>query len=604
MAIHESTFAPKHAATATVLAFALALAAAQPPAAAPAAAPGASQVDAGAPARDDAPAIADLLAGVRAAAGGDAWDRLAALQAVGRIQTSGLHGAWQEIDDLRGGRFRIAVDVGVFRTSEGFDGRERWRQDPSGGVHPLDAAFARSNRVTDAWLARRAWLHANAAADAGTAWSAVARRVEGDRRFDVVTATPRGGRPVELWFDAGSRLLARSVRRMPISTQTTTWADWRETDGVRLPFHIEASDSSGAPPDVVTVDRWTAPRAGDAAFARARPPADVTLAAPTTVPIETSGYVTVAASLDGKPFEFIVDTGGHDIITPEVAQALGLQPVGAGASGGAGEGTIAEQDVRVASLRIGAATLRDQHFYVIPLGHATVERDPRPPLAGILGLEVFERLAARIDYANRTMTLRTFAQAGRERRRGEPVAIAFDDDMPLVDGRIAGKPGVIALDTGNAGSMVVQAAWAKDNGLAEAMKAGLELVSFGAGGASRNWASRIASVQIGRQEIERPVARYAEDQAGSFSSITEAANVGTEILAHFALDLDYARGTIWFERQPGYVPPAFSRSGLRASKDEPAAFTVVLVTPGSPAAEAGLARATASSLSTASRPPG
>jgi hypothetical protein len=188
------------------------------------------------------------------------------------------------------------------------------------------------------------------------------------------------------------------------------------------------------------------------------------------------------------------------------------------------------------------------------------------------------------------MTLRTFAQAGREARRGEPVAIAFDDDMPLLDGRIAGRPGVIALDTGNAGSMVVQAVWAKENGLAEAMKGGLEMVSFGAGGESRNWASRIASLQIGTQEIERPVARYAEDQAGSFSSITEAANIGTEVLAHFALDIDYSRRTIWFERNPAYVPPAFSRSGLRALKTEPAAFTVALVTPGSPAAEAGLAK--------------
>jgi len=355
-------------------------------------------------------------------------------------------------------------------------------------------------------------------------------------------------------------------------------------------MRIESRDSSGAPPDVVTVTRWSAPRPRDAAFAQARPPADTTLAAPTTVPIETSGDVTVAASLNGKPYEFILDTGGHDIITPEVAQALGLKPLGAGASGGAGEGTVAQQDVRVATMQIGAATLRDQHFYVIPLGYPTVERGTRPPLAGILGLEVFERLAARIDYAARTMTLRTFAQAGREKRRGEPVPIAFDDDMPLLDGRIAGRPGVIALDTGNSGSMVVQAVWAKENGLAEAMKGGLELVSLGAGGESRNWASRLSSIRIGSHEIERPVARYAEDKAGSFSSITEAANVGTDVLAHFALDIDYSRRTIWFERNPAYVPPAFNRSGLRAYKDDPTAFIAVLVTPGSPAAGAGLAK--------------
>jgi predicted aspartyl protease len=535
------------------------------------------------------PTFAELLAAARAAAGGATWERIATLQADGRILTSGMQGRWQEIADLRRGRFRTSVDVGVYRISEGFDGRVRWRQDPSGGVHPLDAAFSRANRVTDAWLARRAWLQAGAATD-GTAWSAVAAGTEDGRNFEVVTATPRGGRAVELWFDARTRLLARSVRRMPISTQTTLWDDWRPAMGVRLPFRIESRDSSGAPPDVVTIERWSTPRPGDAAFAKARPPADTALAAPTTVPIEVTGFVTVGASLDGRPYEFILDTGGHDIITPEVAQALGLKPIGAGASGGAGEGTIAQQDVRVATLQIGAATLRDQHFYVIPLQYDTVERGARPPLAGILGLEVFERLAARIDYAAQTMTLRTFAQAARERRRGEPVAIAFDDDIPLLDGRIAGQPGVIALDTGNGGSMVVQAAWAKANGLAETMKRGLELVSFGAGGESRNWASRVASLEIGRQVIERPIARYAEDKAGSFSSTTEAANIGTEILAHFALDFDYARGTIWFERNPAYRAPPLGRSGVRVSKEDPAAFTVALVTPGSPAAQAGLAK--------------
>src|SRR5262249_58007548 len=131
--------------------------------------------------------------------------------------------------------------------------------------------------------------------------------------------------------------------------------------------------------------------------------------------LAVEGMITITATLNGKRYDFIVDTGGHDILTPDVARALGLEPVGAGASGGSGEGTLAQQDVRVASMQIGGATLRDQHFYVIPLQYDTVERGTKPPLAGILGLELFERLAIRIDYGARTMTLRTFAPAPRAR---------------------------------------------------------------------------------------------------------------------------------------------------------------------------------------------
>jgi len=531
-----------------------------------------------------APAAAELLAQAREAAGGAAWDGVAQLEARGRIVTSGLPGRWHRSEDLRRGRFTEAADVGVFRVSEGFDGTRRWRQDPSGGVHDLDAPFSRAMRVTDAWLARRGWLRG----EPGVALGEVAEREDAGRVLDVVTATPQDGQAVELQFDARTHLLARSVRRMPISTQTVAYADYRAVGGLQLPHRIESGDSGSGNLDVVTITNWTRSAPRGAAFAPAKPPADATLAAPTTVPVEIDGMVTVTASLNGHAYDFILDTGGHDIVTPAVAQALGLKPVGAGASGGAGAGTIAQQDVRVASVRIGAATLRDQHFYVIPLQYMTVERGARPPLAGIIGLELFERFDVRLDYAARTLTLRTFAQAAREERRGTPVPIAFDDDMPLVEARIDGRPGLAALDTGNSGTAVVQAAWARRVGLADAMKRGLETVSYGAGGESRNWASRLESIELGGQVVAHPVARYAEDSAGAFSSITEAANLGTEVLAHFALDFDYHRGTLWLEPRPGRKAEPFNRSGLRAYKADASAFVVALVTPGSPAAEAGL----------------
>jgi C-terminal processing protease CtpA/Prc len=60
------------------------------------------------------------------------------------------------------------------------------------------------------------------------------------------------------------------------------------------------------------------------------------------------------------------------------------------------------------------------------------------------------------------------------------------------------------------------------------------------------------------------------------------------MLAHFALDIDYGHGVIWFEPQPGYGEPPFNRAGLRAIKQGPEAFDVVLVSPDSPATAAGL----------------
>jgi predicted aspartyl protease len=377
---------------------------------------------------------------------------------------------------------------------------------------------------------------------------------------------------------------------MPISTLTVRYRDYRLVSGVRLPFTIEAHDSGSSDVELVRVARWIRQdRFDSAAFTAPKAPDDTTLAGETTVPLETDGLITVEARLNERAFDFILDSGGHNIITPAVADALGVHPVGKGASGGAGAGELAQQYVRIDRVDIGDATLTDQHFFVIPLQYGTVERGARAPLAGLLGLEMFERFAMRLDYPRKTLTLRKLASY-RHQGHGRAVPITFDDDMPLLEGRINGVAGLIALDTGNSSTMVVQSVWARKHGLAEQLKQGIETVSYGAGGASRNWASRIATLEIDGTELKRPLVRYAEDKVGAFSSQTEAANIGTDTLANFVLDFDYGSGVIWFTYEPGYVSLPFNRGGLRAIKEGPESFRVTLVLPGSPAAQAGIER--------------
>ena len=533
-----------------------------------------------------APSGLAVLAKARAAVPDSAWKEIGGLVARGHIQTSGLSGSWTRTEDLRNGRYVVAADLGVMRIAEGDDGRAHWRQDPSGGVHLLNAPFSQAASRTDAWLARREWLRAGAGS--ARIGPAETRALDG-RQFVVLEAVPANGQPVEMWFDASTLLLDRTVRTMPISIQTVRYADYRSVSGLALPHLIESSDSSSSNTDTVRIERWEArPRMASDTFAAPKPPDDTALVGETTVPIDNQGLISVEAKLNGRAFEFILDTGGHNIITPEVAKILDLHPVGAGESGGSGSGTLPEQYVRIDRVEIGAATLRDQHFYVLPLQYNTVERGARAPLAGLLGLEVFERFAARLDYPNAQLTLRKL-DGFRHTTGGVPVPIMFDDDEPLLVGRINGISGLFGLDTGNASTLIVQPVWARQHGLADSLKRGLELVSYGAGGASPNWASRVGSVEVGGVDLKQQVVRYAEDKAGAFSSRTEAANIGTDTLSNFVLDFDYMRGVIWFEFRPGHVARPFSRAGMSALKEDAESFRVILVLPDSPAAAAGLA---------------
>lgn len=530
---------------------------------------------------------ASLLARVRAASGGAAWDGIGGLGAKGIEKASGLSADWRLDLDLRDGRSRQSADFGVVRYAEGFDGHDHWRQDASGGLHDLDSAFAKTATVTDAWLARRGWLRVDAA---GAKLGAPELRREGDKTYAVLAATPRDGQPVELWFDPASARLERSVRTMPISIVSVSYADYRKVDGIELPFSITTRDDAGNGDDIVEIKSYqTRAVAVDGGFARPVQPDDAHVpAAGTTVPIEFTRYPVVEAKLDGKgPFAFILDTGGHDIMTPDVAKLLGLQAVGSGTSGGAGEGTMTQADVRVGRFEIGDAVMTDQHFFVMPLQYGTIERGARAPLAGIIGLEVFERFGVRVDYRAKTLTLRPRVDH-KHVGGGVPLRMTFADDMPLVEAGFEGQRGDFAIDTGNGGSMLVQHVWAERVGLAKRLKSGIEMVSYGAGGASRNWASRVDHFGIAGQDLRHQVARYAEDKHGSFSSRTEAGNIGSDVLAQFTLDFDYAAKQVWFEPSPGWSPPPFDRSGVRAYKDRADAFTVVLVGERTPAALAGV----------------
>jgi hypothetical protein len=474
---------------------------------------------------------ARVLASAREAYGDTDWDHLGVLVATGREQSSGLSGRWRLAVDTSTGRIHETVDYGVYQLAETWDERHHWRQDHSRGVHALNSAFARRNAATDTWLARRGFLRTDGEGARIEYWSA--RRADG-RTYERLRATPKGGQPVELWFDKQTALLARSVWVMPIEVTTIRWDDYRRVGSAMVPFGVvrQEGDINSASITVEGVE-FLAQAATDE-FAPPRTPDDSTVA---------GKIATVPIAYDG--------------------------------------------DVVVERVDIGAATLRDQSFIIIPLQYNTVERGAKPPLAGILGVELFERFAVELNYGAQTLTLRPLTDAPPG--HGVPVAITFTDDQPIFSAKINGIAGDNGLDTGNSGSLVVQGRWARSNGLAEQMRKGLLTAGFGAGGMSKNWASR-ADLEVAGRTLRHIVARYSEDTKGAFSSRTEAGNIGNEIYENFTLSFDYRRGTVWFD--PVYRPlehqRVYPRVGMSVYKQSPNAFTVATVLPKGPAAGAGI----------------
>ncbi len=230
--------------------------------------------------------------------------------------------------------------------------------------------------------------------------------------------------------------------------------------------------------------------------------------------------------------------------------------------------------------------MRDQHFAVLSMPYSDVEQGAKPPLAGLLGLEVAERFIVRLDYRAGTLSLLPLTAMPACRSGWRPIRFTYD--MPAVDAVLDGRPASFTVDTGNNGGLLLYRYWMQAHGVAPQYDHGIQTLSYGAGGASSNWISYGKSFRIGKAGIDHPMIRTTDDKGGVALSQSEAGNLGTNLLANYKIIFDYGRSRGCFDYVPGYQPLPFNRAGLRAIKEDPGSFLVTLVNAGGPADQAGL----------------
>jgi hypothetical protein len=532
------------------------------------------------------------LSQMRAAIGGDRWNGIRETSAYGSAVVSGLHGSARFDDDLFRGRYARRFQIAVMGSNaEIYDGSTVWAQDISGGVHPYDSPYAREQSVTNAYLARRGYFDARSPGS----FTCLGTQVTDRRAQVVIRVQPKGGSPAELAIDTQTHLLASITQRDPLERSVVTYGDYRMVDGVILPFSI----SSGTAKDPADDYAFTATRyelrsdVRDADFSKPVAREAVRMlggATSSTVPMMLEGHqLMVWASIDGHPeMPFILDTGGHAILTALAAKSLGLAPAGAGKSGGSGSGTISTAYTRVRSVRIGSAELLDQPFLVIPYPYSFYERGKQTPLAGILGLEFFERFAIRLDYGDRTVTLTPLSAFRDPRGTAVPITFESDPDLPMVDGSVDGDQGLFGVDTGNASDLILFGPFLEGTGLGTRYAGGTPTVGHGTGGSNTGHLATLQTFTIGGQTLHGIETNFTNMKTGAFSAWTQAGNMGFTILSRFIPTFDYARQMLYLAPAQRATPIPPNRSGLAFEKNEPGAFDVVLVKPGSAGATAGI----------------
>lgn len=542
----------------------------------------------------EAPSGEAFLRRAKEAAGGSAWDDKRALRSELEVKASGLAGQAEAWEDLATGRAATSFKLGPVSGAMGFDGERVWSLDDSGEVHATDAREDLETAANEAYLRVLGHFFPER-------WPAtlepLRRETPEGAAFEVLPVTPRGGRKLELWFDAATLLLSRIVDRGPTRVQTTWWSDFREVAGVKLPFAQRTSTGDPAfDQETVVTKAEFLPSIEPARLAMPASKADdVTIAgeaSTVTLPFELiNNHVYITARFNGgEPRRVMVDTGGANLLTEDAAKALGITGQGAIEARGGGEGKTTAQIARLESLAIGPITLRSQVFYVFPIDY--LKSVEGVDFAGLVGFEVFKRFVVTLDYAGRRLTI-TRPEAFTYRGSAKPLPFTFDQHTPQIEGRLDGLPGLFTLDTGSRASLTVNSPFAAEHGLAAKYGATLRaLTGWGVGGGVESLVARAGELAIGPVDnavtVPRLVIDLAQTEAGAFANPGLAGNIGGGVLKRFTVTFDYGRKLLYLEPNASFdKEDPFDRAGLWLNQVAEG-LRVELVVAAGPAAEAGL----------------
>lgn len=512
------------------------------------------------------------------------WQSGDLLSVEGAVTEGGLEGHFTRVVEIGSGRFSEKRNYGLISNGAGDDGQQAWSQDVSGAAHFLDSSFARRLARSEAWLQG----NQDCAQTRGARVEVLAPALEEGRRFDVRRITPPRGAPFEVWYDSASGLPNRAILQYAENRLVRHYEDWRDVGaGRQVAFkQVDEDLEDESTTTFIVHDANVREVHGNSPFRLPAAPQDVHFldrANRSSVPYEddhrTRIYIPV--SLNGKgPFTFELDSGGHFILAQKTVAALGLTPQGAFSSTGAGVQVLKAGYVHLNAVRVGTAEILDQPAKVLPLTDQSNDRGSKPPRAGILGLELFERFCVSINRTKQIVTLEA-ACAIAPRPPWVELPIRFDEDAPLVSGSFLGADGKFMIDTGNAGSTIVEQFWAQQRGLAKFFD-----TAVSPAGETK---LALADITLGPLRAGNEVVSWYGAQArGSEHTQSVAAVVGEPLLSRFDLKFDYAHGRLWMLPVESRGPVPFNRSGLNLSKLDDGSFRITGVIAGSAAAEAGI----------------
>ena len=531
----------------------------------------------------------EILAANRTATGGDAWNK-PAMAVEMDYAGNGLTGKGYGTTDLKTGIFEQHYAIGPQTGANGYDGAHVWNKDNAGIVTLQEAADAVPLAINNAYRNANLWWTQG---HGGAAITADGSKTDNGATYDVLTIVPKGGQSFDAWFDARTHLLYRTDEAQGgVMTRTVT-TDYRDFSGTQQPLHTTINQGDPKYDQHLTLTKVTfLPKSDPAAYA---PPksaaADFSIAGgahAVTFPFQlVNNHIHADVTINGKgPYNFIFDTGGVNIITPQLAHELGIKTQGAAAARGAGDAVMEMGLAHVDEINVGGAIIKNQLFVSIDLG--ALYPSNGLPLPGMVGYETFRRFITQVDYGAHTVTL-TDPKFFDPKDAGTPVHIAFNGNAAIVDGTYEGVPGKFQIDTGARSALTLDAPYVAANHFPSGRSVDT-IDGWGVGGPSRSHLTRGGALTIGGvTAAEHPVVGMSTDKGGAFADPSLSGNIGGGILKRFVVTFDYGHNTMYLKPAQGPIADldTYDRAGMWFNV-MPEGYRIIAVTPGGPAEAAGL----------------
>ncbi len=291
----------------------------------------------------------------------------------------------------------------------------------------------------------------------------------------------------------------------------------------------------------------------------------------------------IPVTVNGRHYEFVVDTGGDYAISTRVAAELGLHQAPATPIGGANATSVAASDAVVDRLVVGPITVRGVHVSVIDFTPLVMHIGFRR-FDGIIGYTFLRTHAVTFDARRGTLTI----DAPPARETNHSVSFRLMDNLLVVHAAVDGTDGDFILDTGDRSAITLFTPFAREHYRSRWSGTLRDVVTgFGLTAPIVADVTRLRDLALAGYDVADPIARLATQQAGGFASADVAGSIGNAVLSRFAVTFDYPHGVVRLSDPAGGPRLEWDRSGMWLSRDG-ANLRVDGVVAGGPAADAGL----------------